>query len=160
MHKNYNMFGKVKKWLGIEGVKLELILPEVVSKDTESVKGRIRFTSMNQQTVTYINIVMLEKFSRGRGDEKLSDEYEMGNLSIDEIVEIPSDEVVEIAFELPIEFLKSEMDELEDRNFILGGLVKAAKWARGVESEFYIIAEARVKGVALNPFDKKVVIVD
>ncbi len=151
------MFGKVKKWLGIEGVKLELILPEEISERTGLVKGDIRFTSMNDQTVTYVRIIMVEKFSRGRGEEKLVDEYELGNIEMKKNIEIPANESVEITFELPFQLMKSEMDEMENQNIFMGGIVKAAKWIRGAKSEFRIIAEAKVKGVALDPFDKKII---
>jgi len=151
------MFGKVKKWLGIEGVKLELLLPEEIRESSGVVNGQIRFTSMNDQTVSYMKIIMVEKFSRGRGEEKLIDEYELGSIDMDTIIEIPANEAVEIEFELPFEMMKSEMDEMEDKNIFMGGLVKAAKWVRGAKSEFRIIAEAKVKGVALDPFDKRTI---
>ena len=152
------MFGKVKKWLGIEGVKLELILPEEASRRDKELKGILKFTSMNPQTVTYIKVVMVEKFSRGRGEDKLIDEYELGNIELKKEIEIPENTPVEIEFELPFDLMKSEMDEIEDKNILFGGIVKTAKWIRGVKSEFRIIAEAKVKGVALDPFDKKTII--
>ncbi|NUO02231.1 MAG: hypothetical protein HUU01_16630, partial [Saprospiraceae bacterium] len=82
------MFGKVKKWLGIEGVKLELLLPEEVSEKEGSVEGAILFQSMNPQTVTEIRIVLIERYSRGRGSEKLIDEYELGSIVIRQNIEV------------------------------------------------------------------------
>ncbi len=152
------MFGKVKKWLGIEGVKLELILPEVLDKDSGLLKGKIRFTSMNDQTVTYIQVALVEKFVRGRGDEKLIDEYELGKIELEKSFEVPANESIELDFELPFDVMKSEMDEMGEKNILFGGLVKTAKWIRGVQSTYTIIAEAKVKGVALAPFDKKEVL--
>jgi len=72
------MFGKVKKWLGIEGVKVELILPEEVRRTDGMVKGKLRFYSMHAQTVTQIDLKMVERYSRGRDDERLVDD-ELGN---------------------------------------------------------------------------------
>ncbi len=149
------MFGKVKKWLGIEGVKLELLLPEEVLKEGNLLKGSLQFTSMNEQTVTYIKVVMIEKFTRGRGDEKRIDEYELGSIELEKNFEVPANEPVELGFELPFDLMKSEMDSMGDKNILFGGLVKTAKWIRGVNSEYTVMAEARVKGVALDPFDKK-----
>lgn len=151
------MFGKVKKWLGIEGVKLELLLPDEIFEDTGIIYGGLRFTSLNDQTVTYIKVVLVEKFTRGRGEEKLIDEYELGSIDMDTTIEIPANEAIEIDFELPFEMMKSEIDEMADRNFLMGGLAKAAKWVRGAKSEYRIIAEAKVKGVALDPFDKRII---
>jgi len=93
------MLKKVKKWLGIEGVKLELILPEEVDLSADKLVGKIQFYSMHEQ----------------------------------------------------------EMDSLEDKNFVLGKLVKTAKWISGIQSEYRVEAEADVLGTPLNPFDKKYV---
>ncbi len=151
------MFGKVKKWLGIEGVKLELMLPEEVIAEQGVLRGVLKFTSMNDQTVSYIKVVLVEKFSRGRGEEKLIDEYELGTIELDKNIEVPANEPVEIDFQLPFDLMKSEMDEMQDKNILFKGIVKTAKWIRGVNSEFRVIAEAKVNGVALDPFDKKTV---
>ena len=152
------MFGKVKKWLGIEGVKLELLIPEEIKTDGGVVKGKVRFFSMNPQTVTGVRIVMVERFSRGRRKEKMTDEYELGRISTEKTIDVPANEAVEMEFTLPFELVKSAMDEAQEKNFILGGLVKTAKWIRGVKSEYSILAEAKVKGVALDPFDKKIIV--
>lgn len=151
------MFGKVKTWLGIEGVKLELLLPEEIDGKDGLVKGKIRFFSMNTQTVSAIRVVMVERFSRGRRSEKLTDEYELGKISIEKTISIPANEAVELEFKLPFELMKSEMDQIEEQNILFTGLAKTAKWIRGVKSEYSIMAEAKVKGVALNPFDKKLI---
>lgn len=149
------MFGKVKKWLGIEGVKLELELPEEASSSTGYIDGKIRFYSMNAQTVTSIKVVLIERYSRGRGKEKLVDEYELGEIHMNEIVEIPENTPVEVDFQLPFSQIRSEVDDFGRRNFLFGGIAKAAKALNNVKSEYRIEAEARVMGTALNPFDKK-----
>ena len=83
------MFKKVKKWLGIEGVKLELSLPEKVEEATGVINGKIRFLSMNEQTVDYIKVVAIERFSRGRKKEKLTDEYKLGEIVLEQEINIP-----------------------------------------------------------------------
>ncbi|MCO6478623.1 MAG: sporulation protein [Phaeodactylibacter sp.] len=151
------MLGKVKKWLGIEGVKLELALPEEVDANSREIHGNIRFMSLNPQTVTGIKIALIEKYSRGRGKEKLIDEYELGATEIHQIIEVPPEEVVEVPFHLPFSLVRSNVDEFGKKNFLFGGLALAAKALRGVKSEFRVEAEAQVKGVALNPFDRKII---
>ncbi len=151
------MFGKVKKWLGIEGVKLELLLPEKVRESDGIVKGKILFYSMHSQTVTSIKVNIVERYTRGRRSEKKSDEYQMGEIKLKRDIPIPADETVEIEFSLPFEMIKSDMDELGDENILLGGLAKAAKMIQGASSEFRVEAEATVRGTALNPFDKETI---
>lgn len=149
------MFGKVKKWLGIEGVKLELVLPDHAFKEVGALSGQIRFFSKNTQKVTSIKIAIIEKYKRGRGKEKLIDQYELGEITLDQEFEVPENEPLEIDFTLPFSLVKSEMDELGDKNFMTGGIVKVAKMISAVKSDFYVLAEAKVEGTALNPFDKR-----
>ena len=151
------MFGKVKKWLGIEGVKLEIILPEEINKHNKLVEGQLRFQSLNPQIVTSIKMVLIERYSRGSGKDKLIDEYELGAIEMEETFEVPEDEIIEIDFSLPFDFLKSDVDEMGDHNFVFKGFANLAKMIRRVKSEYRIEAEAKVKGVALNPFDKKII---
>ena len=57
------MFGKVKHWLGIEGVKLKLLIPDEVKESDKELKGKIQFHSMNKQMITSISVkVMLKSY--------------------------------------------------------------------------------------------------
>lgn len=151
------MFGKVKKWLGIEGVKLELDIPEEIPASAGVIDGKINFYSMNPQTVTYIKVVVIEKYARGRGKDRLTDEYELGEIHLQRVIDIPEYTPVEVDFSLPFQLIKSDVDEFGERNAVFGGLAKAAKALNRVKSEYRIEAEAKVKGTALNPFDKKTI---
>jgi hypothetical protein len=149
------MFGKVKRWLGIEGVKLELILAEEWDADAGEITGEIRFYSMNTQTVRKIRVRMLEKYKRGRWKNKLIDEYHLGDIELEQDIEVPADEQVSIEFSLPYNLPKSDVDRFSDKNVVFKGIANAAKFAKGVKSVYRIEAEAEVKGTALNPFDTK-----
>lgn len=149
------MFGKVKKWLGIEGVKISLIIPEEVRLDSKEVEGNIKLESMHTQTVTRITISLFEKYTRGRFKQKLTDVYKMGEIELTDLIEVPAHEPVFIDFVLPFEHAKSEMDELAQKNIVLKKMVGTAKFLKNVKSEFYIQAEAEVTGTALSPFDKQ-----
>ncbi len=148
------MLGKVKKWLGIEGVKMTIEIPEEIDKSEGQINGKLRFESMNPQTVSSFKVAMIEKYTRGRGKEKRIDEYEMGAMEKHDSFQVNPDQAVEVSFTLPFKVYKSEVDEMED-NFFTRGFAKVAKYFRGAKSEYRLEAEAKVKGVALNPFDKK-----
>lgn len=152
------MLDKVKQWFGIEGVKVELILPEAVSIKNGVIKGQLQFTSMNAQTVQNINLKLIEIYTRGRRKNKMTNEYEIGQVTIFESFQVPAELPILVDFELPFELLKSEIDEMADKNFLLGGVAKLAKMSRGVNSEFRVEVEADVKGTRLNPFDKKMIL--
>lgn len=151
------MIGRVKKWLGIEGVKLELDIPEQIKGKTGVIYGKIRFQSLNPQTVTGVRIILVEKYTRGRGNDKLIDEYELGKAQLNVHFEVPPGEIVEVDFDLRFNLVKSDIDEFGDRNFLYRGIAGAAKMLRSVKSEYRVEAEAVVKGVALNPFDRQTV---
>lgn len=153
------MFGKVKKWLGIEGVKVEIFAPETVKSKDGAIYGNLRFHSMNTQTVTSIHMKLLERYTRGRGADKLIDEYLLGEIKMEESFEVPEDEILEIDFELPFSLIKSDVEEFGSKNILFRGLANAAKMARAAKSEYRIEVEATVQGTALNPIDKKSVII-
>lgn len=148
------MFKKVKDWLGIEGVKLELLLPEKIKESAGQVDGVIRLYSQTEQKVSYIKVSMIERYSRGRRNDKLTDEYKLGEIEFKQTLVIPKEKPLDIAFTLPYQLSKSEMDEIEDSSLLMGGLIKIAKRFEGVKSEYYIQAEAKVAGTGLNPFNK------
>jgi sporulation-control protein spo0M len=150
------MLRRVKKWLGIEGIKVELILPESVSKKEGHINGTIQFSSMHAQTVASVKLKLIEKYSRGRKKQKLTDEYLLAEKTINELIEVPENELVEMDFSLPFELLESKMDKIQEKNFLVGGIVKAAKKLKAVKSEFRVEVEADVVGTALNPIDNQV----
>ncbi|MCC6725526.1 MAG: sporulation protein [Saprospiraceae bacterium] len=149
------MFGKVKKWLGIEGVKVELVLPEMAFEEVGAISGQLVFHSKNAQIVTSVTLKMMEKYSRGRGQERLVDEYTLGEITLRQRIEVPVDEPIAVGFTLPFKLQKSNVDEFGEKNILTGGLVSLARKLQAVQSEFRIEAEADVEGTALNPFDKK-----
>ena len=95
-----------------------------------------------------------------RGEQRLVDEYVLGQLEIEEELTVLPDEVVEKPFRLPFVRLKSNVDRLSDMGLMASGLAAVARWSRGVKSEYRIEAEAVVKNVGLNPFDKKSILLD
>ncbi len=152
------MFDKVKQWFGIEGVKVELILPEVVMRESSIIEGQLQFYSMTTQTVQSITLKIVESYSRGRGNNKVTSDYELGEVTIFETFEVPAEKIILINFELPFFVLKSEIDEMGDKNVILGGVAKLARLSRAVISEYRVECNVDVKGTRLNPFDKKMII--
>ncbi len=151
------MFGKVKRWLGIEGVKIEMIIPDEISAKSGVIEGKIRFESMHLQTVTKIKLTLTEKYIRGRWKNKLTDQYKIGEIELVDNIEVPAHEVILMDFEMPFTIVKSEMDEIGDKNFVFKKLVDTAKALKNVKSEYFLEAEAEVNGTALSPFDKQLV---
>jgi hypothetical protein len=152
------MFGSVKKILGIEGVKLELIIPLEISKESLNIVGTIKLTSLSDnQLIESIHLTMVEKYSRGRGENKLINEYTLGEMTLNNPIKISKEDIIEVPFEMSFISGKSEMDRIADSNFFARGIVGLAKKLSAVSSVYTLRAEAHVKGTKLHPFDKKVI---
>ncbi len=151
------MLGKVKNWLGIEGVKMEIETPERVKLNDGVLKGAVLFQSMNDKTVTKIKLTLFEKYSRGRGKEKLINEYVLGELEVTDVLEIKANGLLRLDFTLLFNPKESEMDQM-GRNIFLRGPVALAKLFKGAKSQYRLEAEARVPGTALHPIAKKEII--
>jgi hypothetical protein len=149
------MFGKVKRWLGIEGVKVELHVPDKVRSADGLVEGKVRFYSMHDQVVKSLRVKLIEKYKRGRRGNKLVDEYTLGEIFMERNIAVPAHQYIEVEFKLPFTPMPSDMDKLEASNFMMKGIVRSAKLMKGVSSVFRVEAEADVQGTALNPFDTK-----
>lgn len=150
------MFGKVKKVLGIETVKLELLLPEDVDTDAGIVSGILKLTSLSDKNVIQsIHVEMTETYTRGRGDKKRTNDYTVGVLTKKEYIKMEKDDIIEIPFVLDFKVVKSEMDKMEETNFITSGIVKIAKKIKGVSSVYNVKAEVIIKGSTLHPFAVK-----
>lgn len=151
------MIGKVKQWLGIEGVKIALELPELIRAEARVVEGLIRLESMHPQRVTCIRIALVERYGRGRGSDRLIDEYVLGELIVEEEIAVDPSRPVEMEFSLPFAPLHAPIDALEQRSVWARPVVRLAKWLHKVEASYRVEAEATVEGTALNPVFHKAV---
>ncbi|NJC24739.1 DUF4139 domain-containing protein [Neolewinella antarctica] len=151
------MIGKMKQWLGIEGVKLELKVPPEFSADQGLVTGTVRLTSKSPQSVSAIKLTIIEKYTRGRDEDIRVDEYQLGSVVLRQPIMVPGEGVpVSVAFSLAYETVSSPVEAFGNKNFLFKGLAWVAKQSRNASSEFRIEAEAQVQGVGLNPFDKTI----
>lgn len=154
------MLGKLKNILGIEGVKISLVLDDPIMKEEEAVFGYIILSSLSDQTIQSIELKFIERYHRGRKENKLIDEYELGSMIISDTYHISKGEEIKIPFTLPFNHVQSEMDMIGDSNFISKGIVFIAKSLKGVKSEYRLTAKANIKGTTLHPIAKKMVILE
>ena len=151
------MIGKVKNFLGIESVKINLDIPESIPYDIDFIAGKIILTSKSNQTVKSITIKLIERYSRGRGRNKLINEYVAGIVEFKKPFKIRAGKEEIFQFEMPVKIQQSEMDKLGDKNILTKGFVKLAKLFSNVKSDFRMEAMAKVAGNAIPPMTKRVV---
>jgi len=149
------MLKKVKKWLGIEGVRISVDIPEDVFLREKKISGTLVFESKQDSVVNEIRLRLIEKYSRGRRQHKLIDEYILGAEVLDKPIHLHANEPRHVPFDLHFVPLLSEMDAMESRNILMRGIVKSAKLLRNVNSQYRIEIEADVKGMAISPLVKK-----
>lgn len=153
------MLRKIKNILGIEGVKIDMAIPEEIRHDQKSISGQIILSSQSDQKVTQLTVKLIEKYRRGRNDSKLINEYLLGSIELALDISIKADEEKTIDFELPFNKMLSEMDCYEKSNFFSKAFVMLAKKLKNVKSEYRVEAVTKVKGVRLDPLVTKTIII-
>lgn len=148
-------FQTIKNKLGIGGVKVTLQAPGNASKAEGKIDGKVILTSKSDQEVVSITVKMIEEFTTGRGDEKKTKKFTLGETKISQGFAIKAGETKEVAYTLPFSALKSSNQELAEMGGALGALGKVASFATNEKSEFFVEAEADVKAAALDPSDKQ-----
>ena len=149
------MIGKLKRVLGIEGVKVEMYVKLPIDKEAKEITGNLKFTTKSESVVKGISVKIIEKYSRGRGTDKLVDEYTIAHLELSDSFVISPEEIVEVPFSIMYEIAQSEMDKMAESSIFKRPLVSFAKFIRKVKSEYTLLAEADVDGTTLNPFAKE-----
>jgi len=149
------MLGKVKDILGIEGVKVEVVCPEVIPDGVDVLEGIIKLTTVREQEVKSISIKLIEKYARGRKDKRLIDEYVLGEFESKKTIKVYPGEEQLIDFKLEFTRAKSAMDKLQDDSLVYRGLISVAKFFKKVKSTHRIEGSADVKGTKLDPTFKK-----
>ena len=158
------MIGGFKKLLGIEGVSIELKLPEVIVYNNKSevneVKGLLLITSKSDAVIKSVSFKLVEKYERGRKGSKLINEYTVGYAEMVGPIEIQKGEFIETAFVMPYRLKFSEIDQMGQSNFLMKGVSGLLKLAKGAKSSFRIEAEAYVEGTKLHPLSQKEILID
>jgi hypothetical protein len=148
-------FQNVKNKLGIGGVHVELNVPGQVARDSNVLEGKITLTTKSEQEVIAYKVKMYEEYTTGRGDQKRTKTYELGELKTPLNFIIQPGDSKEFSFSLPFNIVKSSNDTLKEKGGALGALGKFASYADNEKSEFFVDAQVDVKAAALDPSDKK-----
>lgn len=140
------MFGTIKKWMGIEGVRLRLHLLSAYPKTVETINGEVELYAKSNTIVRNIRLQLIETYTRGKAEEKRVDEYLMGTWELDQPLHMREGENQRLLFKLPFEWLESPMDRRAKSNPLLKGMVSLMKNRKGVLSEYRLEAQVEVEG--------------
>jgi len=151
-------FGKIKQFLGIGGVKIQLIVDGQIPKpagDSGEITGSVNITSKSSQKVLYLDFFLKEEYTTGTGDNKKTKEFDLGQCKINDKFEIKPGETKTLNFTLPFKLLKSSTQSLSEQKGVLGAIGKVGSFASGEKSSYKVKAEAKVEGTALGPSSQK-----
>lgn len=145
------MFGTVKKWLGMEGTRIRLHTLPVYPNTVKTINGEIEVYAKQTETIQSIRLRFLEVYTRGKGEDKRIDEYELGIWVYDAPLTLINGERQLLPFKLAFEPLQSAMDRRAEKAPLLKGVVNLMKNLKGVQSDYRIEAEAIVQGNTWHP---------
>ena len=148
------MFGQVKKWLGFDSVKIKIKPLEVYPYKIETVNAELEFTANAPALVTYVKVKLIERYTRGRGENQKIDEYLLGEWTSDEEIEIDGKNPRVIFFKLPFAFQHSNIEKLEHSNLIGKGIATVFKTIKAAKSDYRLEAQCLVEDSSKNPEDK------
>ena len=144
-------FGKIKQWLGIGTVKVELKVDPQVQKAAGELKGQLVLTAKSDQHVSAMKVKLVEHWTTGRGEQKRTKTFELGDAALAGDFDMKAGEAKTIDFSLPFQLLKSKNDELKDRGGALGTLGKLGSFMDAEKSEWQVQANVELKGTGLGP---------
>lgn len=148
-----SFFSKIKQWLGMGTVSVQVQCPPSFSVSAGTISGTVTVTGKSDQVVDSIEVKLEEEFTTGRGDDKETKTYTLGQVKLPGF-EIKTGESKTVEFTLPFAYSKTNAEELAEKGGALGGLGKMAKFANAEKSVFEVRATADVKGAALDPDHK------
>ena len=148
-------FSKVKNVMGIGGVKVVLEVPTNVKKDDKQVSGKLLLTSKSDQHILSVEVTLVEEYTTGRGENKDSTEFDLGQYVDNKPFDIKAGEQKEIPFTFNFDILKSENDKLKEKGGVLGAAGKLGSLMDNEKSRYFVKADVDVKGVAFDPGDEK-----
>jgi hypothetical protein len=154
------MFGRVKKWFGIEGTKIRLHVLTSYPRDVKTINGEIEVYSKRPEKVLSIQLKFIEVYTRGRAEEKRIDEFVLGTWEYKEPIEVSDGNSKTLLFKLEYDPVESAMDKRAGKGSLFRGVVSLMKSMKGVQSDYRIEAEAIVEDNTWNPLAKAKILFD
>ena len=147
---------RIKKFLGIEGVKVNFDETTQIDLKAGEVSGKLLIKSKVPSLIKSIHIQVIEKYQRGnKNNQRISEYILFSKIILPKSLSVDREKVLEIPFVYPIYRHKSEMDLLEESNFLLKPLVGIAKKLYQVKSNYSITATLQIEGSGVKPFANK-----
>ncbi len=150
------MFSKLKQFVGMVGITVQLDIPSNLTGDSDTLTGVIRIIAKQDQHITKVAVNMKQTHTEGTGEKRVSNDYSIGeNIITNQPFDIKAGESKEYPFTLAFTRRKTGEQRLAESGGVLGAIGKLGQLADDSHDEFWVNAIADVKGAALDPNDNK-----
>ena len=150
MDKNHKMINTLKRFFGIESVKMEVL--QIDNQAPNLIMGLIQLSSLQEAQILSVQLELVEIYTKGTGKGKTVQEFVLGNSTRDEIFTLNAEEKKQIHFQMDYEQVKSKIDLAQEKNKFLFPLIRLAKVLKSVNSVFVLRVKTKVKGSAVPAF--------
>ena len=148
------LWGTIKGWLNIGGVKVKLEgVPQTLPKPSGEVSGKVHLVTKDAKHVLKMIYQLVEEKTTGRGDDKETEELVLGECVVADEFDLSPGEEKSFDFSFPYDL----PNRLADQKGALGALGKMGSFASGEKFAYCVVAKCDVKGTALDPSAKSTV---
>ncbi len=145
------LIGWMKQKLNIGGVTVQVKAPGQAPKNAGKISGTIVLTTKSPQEVESVLVKVVEEYSTGRGAEKSTEDFTLGEIEVVGAFKIAPGETKNFEFEVPFSLLKSSNDRLKEKGGVLGAVGSMGSFMNAEKSNYFVVAEADVKGAINDP---------
>ncbi len=146
-----SFFQKVKQFLGIVGVKVEMQVDDTFSKTGSVIQGKVIITSKSDQQILAVKVSFEETWKIGKGESETVKNFDLGEWMSEQEFSIKAGQTKEFPFTMNYSMIKSENDRMAESSSVGKALGGIGKMLDGEQSVFKLIAMADVKGAAFDP---------
>ncbi len=150
------LWSTIKGWLNIGGVKVLLWkYTEPLSRSNPVISGAVLLKTKEEKTVTALEVKVIEEYTttEGEGEDKKKETETtvLGSIKFPESepgVGYPLELKAGTDKEQPFTVHVQLTTRLQNMGGVVGGIGKLAAFASGEKLEYFLVAEAKVKGAA------------
>ena len=148
---------KVKTFLGIHGVTIELEIPLEIPKDSKRLEGNVAVHSKSDQQIISITVSFIEKHITGKGKEKKTRKFELGTCVIAGPINLQAGIVRTFPIRLDFAIMKTKNEALTAQGGVFHVLGKIGSFVQKEHCDYYVTARAEVCDAAFDSTDMKIV---
>jgi hypothetical protein len=152
------LWSTVKGWLNIGGVDVKLWkYSEPLQRSNPVITGAALLKTKSDKTILGMEFEFVEEFTSGKDEERKTERKVLGSVSYPEHepgVGYPFDLKAGEQKEQPFTLYVTLSDRLQNYGGVLGAVGKFAAFAASEKLEYFLVATAKVKGVAFSPSHK------